>query len=442
MENKKALVLCGGGARGGYHIGVWEALKEIGYVPNIITGTSVGALNGALLTLKEDKLAREIWENMSMDTVFEKKEAKDINLISTPTEFIREFGQIGGIDPKPLRELVNRLADEKKMRESDIEFGLVVTATKPIKRVEKYVDEIEEGRVADYILASAACFPIMKIYEIDGVSYVDGGYTDNIPFDLALKRGATELVIVHMPGIFKIKKVENINAKVHYVYAKHDMGNFMIFNKENANKDIKLGYLDTMKAFDELIGIYYAFDKEANTDAYKYHNNIKNIYKQLFTKVPTVGTLEKVATSKIINHIKKYNEDVFSNVSDTLVLLEMAAQNYEIDYSEKYSFEKLADLVIQQYKEYVKSEEYQKMLSLSEMMKTVVSLDEIRRLVHQFDKRNIIAYLVYLLTGTEITQMQKNQVLAVALVMPSYVCSAMFIAGYLGEENAPKNLKK
>lgn len=434
MENKKALVLCGGGARGGYHIGVWEALKEIGYVPNIITGTSVGALNGALLTLKEDKLAREIWENMSMDTVFEKKETKDINLISTPTEFIREFGSLGGIDPKPLRELVNRLADEKKMRESDIEFGLVVTATKPIKRVEKYVDEMEEGKIADYILASAACFPIMKIYEINGTNYVDGGYTDNIPFDLALKRGATELVIVHMPGIFKVKKVENVNAKVHYVYAKHNMGNFMIFNKESANRDIKLGYLDTMKAFDELIGIFYTFDKTANEEAYKYNKKIKDIYKQLFTKVPTVGTLEKVATSKVINHIKKYDEDVFSNLSDILILLEMAAQNYEIDYTETYSFNQLADLVVEQYREYVKSEEYQKMLSLSEIMQTVVTLDEIRRLVHNFDKKNIIAYLVHLLTRPAITQIEKNQVLAVAMIMPSYVCSALFIAGYLKEE--------
>lgn len=433
MENKKALVLCGGGARGGYHIGVWEALKEIGYVPNIITGTSVGALNGALLTLKEDKLAREIWENMSMDTVFEKKESKDINLISTPTEFIREFGKIGGIDPKPLRELVSRLADEKKMRESDIEFGLVVTATKPIKRVEKYVDEMEEGKIADYILASAACFPIMKIYEINGVNYVDGGYTDNIPFDLALKRGATELVIVHMPGIFKIKKVENVNAKVHYVYAKHNMGNFMIFNKENAKRDIKLGYLDTMKAFDELIGIFYTFDKKANEDAYAYNKKIKEIYKQIFTKVPSVGTLEKVATSKVVNHIKKYDEDVFTNLSDILILLEMAAQNYEIDYSEIYSFKQLADLVVEQYKKYAQSEEYKKMLSLSEMMHTVVALEDIRKLVHNFDKRNIIAYLVYLLTRKEITQNEKNQVLAVAMIMPSYVCSAMFIAGYLSE---------
>ena len=70
MDTKKALVLCGGGAKGGYHIGVWKALKEIGYHPNIITGTSVGALDGALFAIGEDDIATEIWENMSMETVF------------------------------------------------------------------------------------------------------------------------------------------------------------------------------------------------------------------------------------------------------------------------------------------------------------------------------------------------------------------------------------
>ena len=81
MENIKALVLCGGGAKGGYHIGVWKALKEIGFTPNIITGTSVGALNGALLTIGEDKIAYNIWNNMNMETVFEKKANEDINFI-------------------------------------------------------------------------------------------------------------------------------------------------------------------------------------------------------------------------------------------------------------------------------------------------------------------------------------------------------------------------
>lgn len=431
MKEKKALVLCGGGARGGYHIGVWEALKEIEYNPKIITGTSVGALNGALLTLKEEKLAHEIWENMSMDTVFEKKEKKDINSISTPAEFLLEIGQIGGIDPKPLKELVKKLADEKKFRESDIEFGLVITGVRPVRKVEKYVDEMEEGKIADYILASSACFPILQMYEINGENYVDGGYTDNIPFEMALKRGATELVIVDMPGMFKLKKVEDVNAKVHYIFPKHDLGNFIIFNKEVANKDIILGYLDTMKAFDMLEGNYYAFKDNTNSEACKYIKKIKATYRQIFTNLPSIGTLERLATNKVENYIKKYNEDIFSNMSETLTMLEIAARSYEIDYTKVYSFSELAELVIEKYRESVKTDEYKRILSLSKIMQTVNNIDEVRKLMKQYDSKNIIAYLVYLLTLPERTQLQKNQILVVAMVMPNYLCSAVFIAGYL-----------
>ena len=100
MDTKKALVLCGGGAKGGYHIGVWKALKEIGYHPDIITGTSVGALDGALFAIGEDDIATEIWENMSMETVFEKKKNdEDINSIKSVNEFLIKLGKLGGIDP-------------------------------------------------------------------------------------------------------------------------------------------------------------------------------------------------------------------------------------------------------------------------------------------------------------------------------------------------------
>ena len=431
MEEKKALVLCGGGARGGYHIGVWKALKEIGYVPSIITGTSVGALNGALLTIKEDDLAEEIWQNMSMETVFNKKEKMDINAIKSPAEFLLQIGEVGGIDPVPLKKLVNKLADEKKFRQSDIDFGLVVTAVKPMRMITKFVDQMEEGKIADYILASSACFPIMKMYEINGENYVDGGYSDNIPFELALQRGAKEMVIVDMPGIFKLKKVEDINAKVHYIFPKHDLGNFIIFNKETANRDIVLGYLDTMKVFDKLEGNNYTFKLGSNNEAIKYSEKIKSMYKKIFTNLPSIGTLERIATNKVVNHIKKYNEDIFENESDVLNALEMAAEGYGIDFTKIYDFAELAENVVQKYRETIHKEEYKRILSLSKILETVKNINELRELIRKYDSQNLIAYLVYLLTIQEITQMQKNQILAITMIKPEYLCSAAFIAGYI-----------
>lgn len=429
MEEKKALVLCGGGARGGYHIGVWEALKELNYAPNIITGTSVGALNGGLFTLGEDKLAHKIWENMSMDTVFEKRPNKDINAIKTPAEFVLHVLDAGGTNPKPLKNLVNRLADEKKFRESNIEFGLVVTATKPIRKVEKYVDEMEEGKIADYILASSACFPIMQMYEINGINYLDGGYSDNIPFEMALKRGATELVIVDMPGMFKLKKIEDINAKIHYVYPKHDLGNFIIFDKEIANKDILLGYLDTLKVFNKLEGTYYSFREGSNLEAYKYNTQIKELYKRIFTNLPSIGKIERLATDKLINYMRKYNEEtIYENTSDALTTLEIAAQSYEIDYTKIYKFDELKNIVLDKYRDSIKTEEYKQILSISKIMEKINSIEEVRKLIKQHDRKNIIAYLVHLLTLPTINQTQKNQILVMAMLMPNYVYTAIFIA--------------
>ena len=51
----------------------------------------------------------------------------------------------------------------------------------------------------------------------------------------------------------------------------------------------------------------------------------------------------------------------------------------------------------------------------------------------QYDRKNIIAYLVFLLSNLEITQMQKNQILAITMLKPEYLCSALFIVGYIGE---------
>ena len=51
---KRAVVLSGGGAKGGYQIGVWKVLRQMGFTPDIVVGTSVGALNGALMAYLQD----------------------------------------------------------------------------------------------------------------------------------------------------------------------------------------------------------------------------------------------------------------------------------------------------------------------------------------------------------------------------------------------------
>ena len=63
---KVGIVLSGGGARGSYQIGVWKALNKLKIKYDIVTGTSVGALNGLLFVQKDYKKAYKIWKNICL----------------------------------------------------------------------------------------------------------------------------------------------------------------------------------------------------------------------------------------------------------------------------------------------------------------------------------------------------------------------------------------
>ncbi|MFQ8582593.1 MAG: patatin-like phospholipase family protein [Holdemania massiliensis] len=75
---KTAWVLCGGGSRGAYEIGVWQTFRAAGMMPDIVTGTSIGALNGALIVQQDYEAALDLWENLRIDDVM--KDGIDLEL--------------------------------------------------------------------------------------------------------------------------------------------------------------------------------------------------------------------------------------------------------------------------------------------------------------------------------------------------------------------------
>ena len=97
---QKALVLAGGGARGSYQVGVWRALMELDWHPQIITGTSVGGLNGAMFVLDRYETARDMWLTIRSRDVMElPEENADLSALH---QFLRRVVKEGGMDVTPL----------------------------------------------------------------------------------------------------------------------------------------------------------------------------------------------------------------------------------------------------------------------------------------------------------------------------------------------------
>ena len=325
---RKALVLAGGGARGSYQVGVWRALTELGWNPQIITGTSVGSLNGAMFALDLYETARDMWTSIRSQDVMELPE--ETRNLTELHQFLRDVVRAGGMDVTPLEEIVERVLDEDALRASPIRFGLVTVEKRGLKPRELPLEEIPKGKVKDYLLASAACFPALRAKQIDGVQFLDGGYRDNMPTGLAQKMGAEELVCVDLEGV-GITLPNRTGLPTTMVRSYWELGDILHFDPGTARRNIELGYYDTLRAFGRLRGCAYAVAKNEQTaqDAAAFRQRFDAVQKAVKAKYPVTLTADLALK--------------LANMQDAeLAPLEAAAEDVGVDPTRYYTVETLA----------------------------------------------------------------------------------------------------
>ena len=325
---RKALVLAGGGARGSYQVGVWRALTELGWNPQIITGTSVGSLNGAMFVLDLYETARDMWTSIRSQDVMELPE--ETRNLTELHQFLRDVVRAGGMDVTPLEEIVERVLDEDALRASPIRFGLVTVEKRGLKPRELPLEEIPKGKVKDYLLASAACFPALRAKQIDGVQFLDGGYRDNMPTGLAQKMGAEELVCVDLEGV-GITLPNRTGLPTTMVRSYWELGDILHFDPDTARRNIELGYYDTLRAFGRLRGCAYAVAKNEQTaqDAAAFRQRFDAVQKEVKAKYPVTLTADLALK--------------LANMQDAeLAPLEAAAEDVGVDPTRYYTVEMLA----------------------------------------------------------------------------------------------------
>jgi len=324
----RGLVLAGGGARGSYQVGVWRALMELDWHPQIITGTSVGSLNGAMFALDLYETARDMWLSIRSQDVMElpREEAG----LSELHQFLHEVVRDGGMDVSPLEEIVDRVLDEEALRSGPVQLGLVTVEQKGLKPRELTLAEIPEGKVKDYLLASAACFPALRARSIDGIKYLDGGYGDNMPTALAARMGAEELVCVDLEGV-GITRPNRTGLPTVLVRSHWDLGDILHFDPEVAQRNMALGYFDTLRAFGRIRGCAYAVDDEGQSaaDASRFAARFAAIRRTVLAEYPVTWTAGAALR--------------LSNLRDqALAPLEAAAEDTGVDPTRYYTVKTLA----------------------------------------------------------------------------------------------------
>ncbi|MFI3225988.1 MAG: patatin-like phospholipase family protein [Clostridia bacterium] len=336
---KTALALGGGGAKGSYELGALIALKELGIEYDIVTGTSIGSLNGFFAASSDLDTLSEVWSNISMDQVLKTINIPDISLeLANFNKFVKKNAKKAyPTDVIPLKNLIDFHVNEDKIRSSDIDFGLVCVHFPNMKPLELPLSEIPEGQLADYLLASCSIFPAFPMCKIDDKLHIDGGYYDNLPINLAVRMGADYVIAIDL--FTKPAHPEYIGSPlVKYIKPSWDLSYILLFNKEDLEINRKLGYLDTMKAFKKLLGFRYAFLPDNISEITGCADNFARIILLFESNIPYNSLIvRKIISNPMSKCLKDYTNGIL-DVQDFFIRgIETCMEILDYDPCEVYN---------------------------------------------------------------------------------------------------------
>ena len=217
------IVLAGGGAKGAYQVGAVSYLAELGIQPQIIAGTSIGALNGAVLASNGSfrQAARrldQVWDKLGQIPIIRSKLWSNLTEADPDNTLRRQLIKLQAqlelqalFDPEPIEEVLKEAIALDALR-NGIEFWVTVFPTFKIGgilvdlvRARTGTDahwlcaqECPDEEIYHLLLASAAIPIAFPCRDINGQGFVDGGLADNVPLKPLAARGCTHAIVIHL----------------------------------------------------------------------------------------------------------------------------------------------------------------------------------------------------------------------------------------------------
>jgi len=277
---KEVIVLQGGGALGAYQAGAYEALCDAGHMPNWVAGTSIGAVNAAIIAgnppEQRASRLREFWERVSSRLIAWPLGTDDSSrrIFNETSAALSAIGGVPGFfeprippavvmpqgtleaisvyDTEPLKATLIELVDFDLLNSGLVRMS--IGAVQVLTGNMQYFDTALQTIGPEHVMASGALPPGFPPIEIDGEPYWDGGLVSNTPLEHVLERsGPREDMCIFQIDLFSAKGCMPET----------------LFDITQREKEIR-----------------YSSRTRLNTDVFRELQTIRRAIRQLRTKVP------------------------------------------------------------------------------------------------------------------------------------------------------------
>ena len=344
------LVLSSDGSKNSFEIGAWKALRELDINITAVSGSFVGALNAALIAQGDFEKAIRFWRNVSSKNLFgvnkiiARKYTEEWSKNDTKI-FKRSFlkyiqGHTEELDP--LKETLDVYIDEKVIRRSQIKLGFVSVSLNTLEAEMLTIDDIPRGRLSTYLL-TATCFP--QISQVNRAKDPQFS-TQYSPYLIIEKFGNTQIIstddIIAVPP--------QLNADITLIQSSEALVLDLCESAEMMKKHIKLGYIDTLRHFEESLSSTYYITNDITSEQFlilkdqfgkRFKNHLDDLLRILLKVKNTSRESIEIRIKQMLKIIGIESDDIY------IAIIENLAKLLNVPKEEKYNLEKIL-AVIQQ----------------------------------------------------------------------------------------------
>lgn len=351
------IVLEGGGAKGSYQAGAYRAISENGLVVSAVAGTSIGALNGAMIVQDELDTCIDLWNDIRYSDIIRDNDQEinrllhsrpDRHTVKVVADKLRGAILNKGFDITPFKEMIAKHVKEDVIRKSPMEFGISTYNLTDRSPTELFKEDIPQGEMKDYLLASAY-MPFFRLEKIGGKTFLDGWFSDNLPYHMLVNRGYDNLIILrtHQMEPGDLDDIDHLDPIV--VSPREDLGRTYDLDGKRIRNNMKMGYLDASREIKGLVGNRYYILPKGEEYYFKYLANLGEekirALGQLFNldATPSLGLLFGEIVPRLWSMLDMERDHDYQWF--VVSLMERALVQLGKDRLEIYKFQELKDFV-------------------------------------------------------------------------------------------------